>query len=380
MARKGGVNVCVVGLGFGGAFAPIYRAHPDVGDVGICDTNEARLAEYGDQNGFTFRYTSFDAVLEDRRWDAVHIATPLPLHAAQTVAALRAGKHCACAVTAACSVEDLWEIVRAERESGCVYMMMETAVYTYHFLYAKHLRDTGQLGRIQFLRGTYYQDMEGWPGYWAGIPPMYYGTHAIGPVLELAQTRATRVYCLGSGTLRDELQQQYGNPYPLETALFRLDGVPAAAEVTRSFFQTAREYVESFTVLGEDMGFEWHFEHELPVVFRLQPLRPGQWGRTCIVGRVVPPPRHDLLPPELHQFLQHDVGDDPTRVHVALMRDTRHHGSHAHLVHEYVRAIVEGRRSPIDSVKAAQWTAAGLCAHESAMSGGEGVDIPSFEE
>jgi hypothetical protein len=32
----------------------------------------------------------------------------------------------------------------------------------------------------------------------------------------------------------------------------------------------------------------------------------------------------------------------------------------------------------VDVTRAANWTAAGLCAHESAMRGGEPIDIPDF--
>lgn len=49
-------------------------------------------------------------------------------------------------------------------------MMMETAVYTRQFLYARALRDHGELGRIQFLRGAHYQDMERWPTGWVCRP------------------------------------------------------------------------------------------------------------------------------------------------------------------------------------------------------------------
>ena len=30
------------------------------------------------------------------------------------------------------------------------------------------------LRRIQFLRGSHQQDMDGWPNYWPGLPPMWY--------------------------------------------------------------------------------------------------------------------------------------------------------------------------------------------------------------
>jgi hypothetical protein len=48
------------------------------------------------------------------------------------------------------------------------------------------------------------------------------------------------------------------------------------------------------------------------------------------------------------------------------------------MVHEFVRSIVEGRRPWIDAVTAANWTAAGICAHASAMQAGKAVEVPSF--
>ena len=72
----------------------------------------------------------------------------------------------------------------------------------------------GELGRIQFLRGAHYQDMEHWPPYWLGLPPMHYATHAVSPVLALAGMQAKAVHCFGSGVMRAELHEQYGNPYP----------------------------------------------------------------------------------------------------------------------------------------------------------------------
>jgi hypothetical protein len=49
------------------------------------------------------------------------------------------------------------------------------------------------------------------------------------------------------------------------------------------------------------------------------------------------------------------------------------------MVHEFVRSIVEGRQPWIDAITAANWTAAGICAHESAMAGGREMVIPEFE-
>ena len=53
-----------------------------------------------------------------------------------------------------------------------------------------------------------------------------------------------------------------------------------------------------------------------------------------------------------------------------------HGGSHPHLVHEFVRAIVEKREATVGAATAANWTMTGVCAHESAMRGGERIAIP----
>jgi hypothetical protein len=55
-----------------------------------------------------------------------------------------------------------------------------------------------------------------------------------------------------------------------------------------------------------------------------------------------------------------------------------HHGSHPHLVNEFVMSIIEDRRPYIDEVLGGNITAAGICAHESAMRGGEFVTVPEF--
>jgi hypothetical protein len=64
--------------------------------------------------------------------------------------------------------------------------------------------------------------------------------------------------------------------------------------------------------------------------------------------------------------------------HLSFEQGGGHHGSHPHLVHEFVQSIMEKRAPAIDAVTAANWTAAGICAHKSAMNGGIEISIPSF--
>ena len=125
------INVALVGLGFGGAFAGIYKEHPNVGELTICDIDAERAKATSDWIGGCRIASRLEDVLADPLIDAVHLVTPIPLHADQSVAVLEAGKHCACTVPMATSLDDIRRIVAAKRKSGKNYMMMETTLYTY---------------------------------------------------------------------------------------------------------------------------------------------------------------------------------------------------------------------------------------------------------
>ena len=109
------MRIGVVGLHFGAAFVPIYQQHPDVEHVAICDLNEEVVQRVGDRFGIEDRYAQLDELLRDESIDAVHLLTPVPFHVEHTLAVLNAGKHCACAVPMATSLEDLWRIIDAQR-------------------------------------------------------------------------------------------------------------------------------------------------------------------------------------------------------------------------------------------------------------------------
>ena len=372
-------NVALVGLGFGGAFAGIYKEHPNVGELTICDTDAERAKATSDWIGGCRIASRLEDVLADPSIDAVHLVTPIPLHADQSVAVLEAGKHCACTVPMATSLDDIRRIVAAKRKSGKNYMMMETTLYTYQFFYVRHMLESGELGKIQFLRGCHYQDMANWPDYWMGLPPMWYGTHAIGPMVALSGSRICRVMAFGSGIMDESLVRRYGNPFPVETALFEFEN-GLKGEATRSLFETARVYQEGMFVYGSKRSFEWGFrDWDDPIVTTLAEKVGTGRGRDA-QGEVTPMPNHySDLPEELWHFT---VGGnyDPLNPQESLKMGAGggHHGSHPHLVHEFVTSCIEGRAPWIDEHLGGNITAAGLCAHESALKNGESVIVPRF--
>jgi predicted dehydrogenase len=374
----GKLHVGIAGLGFGAEFLPIYQQHPAVREVSIADPDPARLARAGDTFGIARRHADLDGLLADPDVDAIHLLAPVSFHAQQSVAVLKAGKHCACAVPMAVTLDDLRAIIAAQESSGRVYMMMETTVFSREYLYVRDLLDAGQLGDLTFYQGFHLQDLDGFPSYWQAFPPMHYVTHALSPALALAGTTVASVQCLGSGHLTAGRLGSYGNPFPLEAGLFRLRGHDMAADIVLSFFQTARAYTEGFTLYGTRMGVEWPAAEGGPLlVHEFGAVPPGGRGRQVSVREVVPPDRPDLLPPEIRQFTRPaDITPRPglPPVHV----ESWHGGSHPHLVHEWVSSILEGRQPRMDARTAAAWTAPGICAHQSALADGQPVEVPDF--
>ena len=104
MANK--VRVAIIGLGFGAEFIPIYQQHPDAEMYAICRRNKAEMDKVGDRFGIDKRYTDYDEMLRDPNVDAVHINSPIPDHAPQSIPALRAGKHVASKVPMGVSSEE----------------------------------------------------------------------------------------------------------------------------------------------------------------------------------------------------------------------------------------------------------------------------------
>ncbi len=362
------INVAIIGLGFGAEFIPIYQRHPFSSLNAICEKDTKKLDEIGDAFGVGKRYTDYDQLLKDPDIDAIHVVTPIQFHAEQSVAALKAGKHAACTVPMATSVEDCKKIVTAVKETGLTYMMMETAVYSREFLFVKELYDKGDLGKIQFLRGSHQQEMAGWPGYWEGLPPMHYATHCVGPVLSLTKSQAEYVSCLGSGTIDKNLIPKYGSPFAIETCHIKFRNSDLSAEVTRSLFNTARQYRESFDVYGSKKSVEWPLiEHEESV------MHTGE-----VPSRVRISDYAHLLPEGIRQFTKQGVYDMDENKHLSFIQGSGHGGSHPHLVNEFVNSLVENRQPYPNAVESANITCVGILAHESAMQGGKIINLPDF--
>ncbi len=366
-------SIAIVGLGFGAEFIPIYQRHPNAEMYAICQRTKASLDQIGDQYGVEKRYTSYEELLKDPKVDAVHINTPIPNHGAQSIAALKAGKHVACTVPMATTLEECEEIVKLTKETGLTYMMMETVVYAREFLYMKELYEKGELGKVQFLKASHQQDMDGWPNYWPGLPPMYYATHCVGPVLGLTRAEAEYVSCFGSGTIREELHQHYNSPFAVETTHIKFKDSDVSAHIYRSLFDVARQYRESFEVYGSKKAVEWPLIEGNPLV-----VHTAKRPEPEIPELVECPDYAHLLPEKIQAFTTGGVYDDGENQHLSFTQGAGHGGSHPHLVHAFLDGLLKGTDPYPNAVQSANITCVGILAHASALKGGELIKLPAF--
>jgi predicted dehydrogenase len=363
------VNVAMVGLGFGAEFIPIYQAHPDANVHAICRRNEKELNKVGDTFGIETRYLNYEDVLNDPLVDFVHINSPIPDHGRMTLQALDAGKHVMCTVPMSTSISECEQIVDKVKQTGLKYMMAETVVYSREFLFIKELYEKGELGKLQYLSASHPQDMDGWPEYWEYMIPMHYATHVVSPVLGLTNSKAEYVSCFGSGEVREDIRKKSGNRFAVESCHIKLLDSDLSAHIWRFLYDTARQYRESIDVYGSKKSFEWTLteggkhvlhtakkpEHEIPELID------------------VPDYAH-LLPEPIRKFTQSIQDAD----HLSFIQGGGHGGSHPHMVHEMVSALLADRDPWPNAVTSANWTCVGICAHQSAEKGGQIVHLPEF--
>ena len=128
---------------------PAILAEPRSQLAGIVTRTPAKAEPYAVPS-----WTDLDAALSHSAADAVYIATPVFLHAPQTIAALRAGKHVLCEKPMALHYAEALAMQQAAIETG-----RTLGVAYYRRMYpkvarAKELMESGAIGRPVFAEAT----------------------------------------------------------------------------------------------------------------------------------------------------------------------------------------------------------------------------------
>ena len=185
------MNICLVGYG------SIARAHVQAlageKDV-VLRTVMGRLAEpaaeFAREFGFQRSTTDLDDALDDPALDAVIIASPTDLHAAQAERALQAGKHVLVEIPIATSLAEVDALDALARAHGLCLMVCHTQRYYPPLVEARRWIAEGRLqayhvlARYAFLR----RENVNWAGRrrsWTDNLLWHHGCHAVDTVLWL---------------------------------------------------------------------------------------------------------------------------------------------------------------------------------------------------
>jgi predicted dehydrogenase len=180
------VRIGVVGLGMGRHHARWYSALPQAELAALCDLDEGLLAEYGALYPQAETYTSYQALFESGKVDAVSVALPNVLHAPVTIAALRAGLDVLCEKPMAINAQQAEEMAQVARETGRKLMIHFNYRFTKPARFLKRYVEEGHLGELYYAK-TRWLRTRGIPkmGGWFGIKELSGG----GPLIDLGVHR-----------------------------------------------------------------------------------------------------------------------------------------------------------------------------------------------
>jgi predicted dehydrogenase len=132
--------------------------------------DEARVREKLSRYGVALpgaRFTKrYEDLLESDEVDIVSITTPNHLHAAQAVAAARAGKHFVLEKPTGLGTRELASIRDAVRKAKVRTIVSFELHYNPYLRFVHWLRESGRLGRIRFARVQYLSRVTDWYSGW----------------------------------------------------------------------------------------------------------------------------------------------------------------------------------------------------------------------
>ncbi|MFQ6099105.1 MAG: Gfo/Idh/MocA family protein, partial [Armatimonadota bacterium] len=158
------LGAAVIGLRMGASHVRGYVANLNVEVRSVCDLDAARAAAVAKQFNVPHHTTDYRDCIRQDGVDVVSVATPDPLHAEHSIAALEAGKHVLCEKPLALTIEDCEAMVRAADRSGKKFMIGQVCRYAPGFRLAKRLVDDGLIGRLFFVESEYAHDYTNLPG------------------------------------------------------------------------------------------------------------------------------------------------------------------------------------------------------------------------
>lgn len=141
---------------------PECHANPHSVVAALCDPNEQRVAELAAKYG-AVGYTDYKKMLKEADINAVVVCGPNSVHAAQSIDALKAGKHVLCEKPMATSRADAKKMLDASKKSGKSLMIGLNQRLMPAHIRAKEILAAGKLGKVLAFRTAFqHPGPDGW--------------------------------------------------------------------------------------------------------------------------------------------------------------------------------------------------------------------------
>jgi predicted dehydrogenase len=298
--------------------------------------------------------------------DAVIIASPLWLHAEQSIAVLERGISVLSEVTPVSTLTQAAQLAAAVERTNGFYMLAENYRFIDDIELIKRMVDDGRFGRVSFGEGEYLHDCrdlalnsDGTPTWRGDLKNLgvLYCTHSLMPLLYITGDRVATVCCLGAddgigGTLTlmksaagrvFKVRLDNSSPRPHNMAYYTLQGEAGAYESWRGMGDRAKVWLADV--------------HEPSKVRALDGEVIAQWH-------------------PLSEFAAEYIPERVAAPHVA--RSSDHFGADYWMLIAFARALLDGTPSPIDVYQALDCSVPGIVALASRANGGAPVPVPDF--
>jgi predicted dehydrogenase len=367
MAQRLGVGV--VGIGWCAAqHIGAFRKNPHSEVVALVgrdvDRVHASLKKNGLDAGGARVSTRFEDLLEDPAIQVIDIATPNDLHAAQAVAAARAGKHILLEKPTGLSVEELIAIRDAVRAAGVRTIVSFELRYNPWLRFIHWMRESGRLGRIHYARANYLSRVTDWYSGWEWCRTVKGG----GSHLLAAGCHAVDALRWGSGLEVEEVSAYHmkvtpGYEWPTTISVnMRLTGGAIGQVTSTTDFQMP--YAFGLEVMGDRATIRDTYVLWKDVELSIDELRaanpiPGVTLHPAIYGTASPAIRIEGVMPD--------------------SADVSHHPFQAE-IDDFVDAILTGRETMLNVHDAQRTMEVCLAADRSATDGGRPVRLPLIRD
>ena len=399
------MKIAIIGCGrFSPFFVPLFKADRIVEEVYVCDLIRERAEKFAKDFDVKIIDT-YEEVLASKEINAVAIFTQRFTHGEMVIRALKAGKHVYSSVPCAVKVDEIKEIERLVRETRLTYSMGETGFYRAPACFCRREYAKGTFGRFTFGEAQYNHDIrnmemsfrssggEDWKRF-AGIPPFFYPSHSTSMILStMPGVYAKRVVSLGfRGSERTDIygtdgQNNYNNPFSNEAMLLELSngGIARICENRCIGWVAPETYIAQF--YGDSAGYEFSVaRHSLS---RWNPEDDHKTIMTDVTDQIQPKSVSELINNDYNNAIQ-QIASGAGWYEAAPVQPTDrlpeeykgihngHNGTHHFLIDDFCRAYETGKLSPTNIWETARYNIPGLVAHQSALAGGQPMDVPDL--